>query len=93
MANFPSFGNANRQAPFNQKDLYPNIQLETNVNHSGNSPKTATGKISIANLKAELVAGTLERIFNYSLENINNDLNPITNNLETIPYSPPVIHF
>lgn len=93
MANFPSFGNANRQASLFEKPSYPNIQFAANVNHSGNSPKTATIKISIINLKTELVASTLERIFNYSLENINNDLNPITNNLETIPYSPPVIHF
>ncbi|MCV3216035.1 hypothetical protein OGM63_21405 [Plectonema radiosum NIES-515] len=90
MADFPSFGNANRGAPPTQRDNAPNIQFAVNVNNHANSLKTAVIGISITNLKTELVVTTLERIFAYTLESANNDLN-LSPTLEEIVV--PTIHF
>ncbi|MBW4568038.1 MAG: hypothetical protein KME31_08445 [Tolypothrix carrinoi HA7290-LM1] len=74
MADFPTFGAANRAAPLFQKEIFPNIQLETNVSSPPSSPKTVVVRISIVNLKTDLVASTLDRLFAYTLESANNEL-------------------
>jgi hypothetical protein len=74
MADFPTFGSANRAAPQFQKEQFPNIEFETNVSSPPNSPKTVVVKISIVNLNTNFVTATLDRIFNYSLETASNEL-------------------
>jgi len=74
MADFPAFGMANRDAPLFQKELFPDIEIQTNVVSPPNSPKTVTARISIVNLKSNLVAATLNRLFSYSLATANNEL-------------------
>lgn len=91
MADFPAFGTANRAAPLFQKEFFPNIQFEVNVFSYSNFPKTATIKISIVNLKLDVVTATLNRIFSYALESVGNEMNSSVRGEDVI--SPPVIHF
>lgn len=93
MANFPSFGNAQREAPLFQKQFLPNIQFTTKVDRSGDSPKTTTIKISITNLKIDLVSITLDKIFTYAAESIASDVDALASTSETKVYLSPVIHF
>jgi hypothetical protein len=74
MADFPTFGGAQRAAPLFQRVLFPNIEFETNVSSPPNSPKTVNVKISIVNLKTDLVTATLDRLFAYSLQSASNEL-------------------
>lgn len=83
MADFPSFGNANRDAPLFQKELFPDIETEINVSSPPNSPKTVVVRISIVNLKTDLVANTLDRLFAYSLESASNELTTSSIQVET----------
>ena len=83
MADFPAFGGAQRAAPLFQKELFPNIEFETNVSSPFNSPKTVVVRISIVNLKTDLVASTLNRIFSYSLESATNELTASSLLIET----------
>jgi hypothetical protein len=83
MADFPAFGGAQRATPLFQKELFPNIEFETNVSNPPNSPKTVVVRISIVNLKTDLVANTLNRIFSYSLESATNELTTSSIQVET----------
>ncbi len=91
MAEFPAFGGAQRAAPLFQKELFPNVEFEINVSSPPNSPKTVVVKISIVNLKTDLVASTLNRIFNYSLETATNELT--TSSLQVEAGASADIHF
>jgi hypothetical protein len=83
MTDFPIFGGAQRAAPLFQKVLFPNIEFETNVSSPPSSPKTVNVKISIINLKADLVASTLDRLFIYSLATASNELTTSSLPIET----------
>ncbi|MGI8502040.1 MAG: hypothetical protein ACR2LR_13015 [Hassallia sp.] len=83
MADFPTFGNAQRSAPLFQKELFPNIEFETNVSSPPSSPKTVIVRVSIVNLKTDFVASTLDRIFHYSLETSTNELTTSSIQVET----------
>lgn len=74
MADFPSFGNANREAPLFQKELFPDIRFASNVVESTNSSKSVNMGLSIVNLKTDLVNSTLSRIFTHALDSANQDL-------------------
>jgi hypothetical protein len=92
MTDFPSFGNANREAPPTQKNSYPNIQFAANINKVSDSLKTVVIAVSIVNLNVNLVVNTLERIFAYALDSANSELNSSTVALDS-QNSLPTIHF
>ncbi len=83
MSDFLAFGGAQRDAPLFQKELFPNIEVETNVSSPPNSPKTVVVRVSIVNLKTDLVAGTLDRLFAYSLASATNELTTSSIQVET----------
>lgn len=56
--------------------LYPNIKLESSVNHKDKLHKTASFNLEIKDLQPELANSTLNRIFIYVAETVAQDLNP-----------------
>jgi hypothetical protein len=83
MADFPAFGGAQRAAPLFQKVLFPNIEFQANVSSPPSSPKTVNVKISIVNLKTDLVAATLDRLFVYALASATEELTTSSLPIET----------
>lgn len=74
MTDFPSFGNAAREAPLFQKHLFPNVRFACNVVESTNNSKSVNMGLSIVNLKTNMINVTLSRIFTHALESAGIDL-------------------
>ncbi|MBW4480839.1 MAG: hypothetical protein KME54_29400 [Tolypothrix brevis GSE-NOS-MK-07-07A] len=83
MADFPVFGGAQRAAPLFQKELFPNVEFETNVSSPPSSAKTVNVKISIVNLLTTLVPETLDRLFVYALASASQELTTSSLPIET----------
>lgn len=74
MSDFPSFGNAAREAPIFQKHLFPNVRFACNVVESTSNSKSVNMGLSIVNLKTSMINATLSRIFAHALESAGTDL-------------------